>query len=90
MRTIRAHAFENCESLQNIVVPSGVTSIGDLAFNGCPMELVVWVEKDSYADRYCYEEVLDVRYWDGSEPDKEERAEEMEAEEQAVTEEEAP
>lgn len=27
--------FENCKSLQSIVIPNSVTSIGEKAFNGC-------------------------------------------------------
>ena len=27
--------FESCKSLESVVIPSSVTSIGNLAFNGC-------------------------------------------------------
>ena len=33
--SIRANAFEQCWKLTSLVIPEGVTEIGDFAFNGC-------------------------------------------------------
>ena len=65
----RKKAFENCTALTDAVFPAGIETIGSLIFKGCSLDLVVWVEKGSYAEKYCEEEILEYRYWDGSEPE---------------------
>ena len=44
--------FGNCAHLRSIVIPKSVTLIGQDTFANCP-NLVVSIEKGSYAERYC-------------------------------------
>ena len=72
VKTIRRRAFEGCSNLTYIVIPSSVQNLGSLIFKDCSLDLIVWVEKGSKAEAYCEDQILDYRYWDGSEPEKEE------------------
>ena len=45
-------AFENCTNLDNVLIPKNVTSIGNNAFSNCSANLVIYGEKDSYAEKY--------------------------------------
>ena len=70
VKTLRRRAFEGCTGLTDIVIPSSVQNIGSLIFKDCDLELIVWVEKGSKAEAYCDDQILEYRYWDGSEPEK--------------------
>ena len=56
------------------MIPAGVTSIKGVIFKGCPDEMIVYVEKGSYAETHCSDEELiddeNLRNWDGSVQDK--------------------
>lgn len=45
-------AFENCINLESVLIPKSVTSIGNNAFLNCSANLVIYGEKDSYAEKY--------------------------------------
>ena len=66
METIGASAFRDCVNLKSIVIPAGVTKLGDIAFKNCDLDLIVWTEENSYVWKYCDEEIIDTRPWDGS------------------------
>ena len=41
------YAFENCGSLEKLIIPAGMESIGDNAFKGCyNLELVILEDED--------------------------------------------
>lgn len=65
---IRSHAFEEDEKLMNAVIPASVEKMGVRVFYHCPLDIVVWVEKDSYAEKWCDSEAITPTYWDGSTP----------------------
>ena len=71
VRTLHRRAFESCEGLTDVIIPSSVQKIGSLIFKDCSTDLVVWVEKGSKAEAYCEDQILEYRYWDGSEPEEE-------------------
>ena len=81
-RQIKKWAFRNCEKIEYIVIPKSVTDIPDEIFTGCPDEMIVYVEKGSYAETHCLDEEFlfdeQVRYLDGSQMEAEEETEEAE------------
>ena len=61
METIGINSFAFCKKLAAITIPAGVTKIvGNFA--GCAKELVIRVEKGSYAEQYCTENGLNFEY----------------------------
>lgn len=48
-------AFEDCINLDNVLILKNVTTIGPNAFNNCSKNLVIYGEKDSYAETYAKE-----------------------------------
>ena len=50
---IGMYAFAQCTSLNNITIPSSVTSIGEDAFDYCSSTLIIYGVSGSYADTYC-------------------------------------
>ena len=83
VRQIKKGAFKNCGNIEYIVIPQSVTDIPDEIFTGCPDEMIVYVEKGSYAEEHCLDEEFlfdeQVRYLDGSQLDIEEEAEDGDA-----------
>ena len=67
---IRSHAFEDDEFLMNAVIPASVSKMGVRVFYHCPLDIVVWVEKGSYAEQWCEGEAFTPTYWDGSRPEE--------------------
>lgn len=59
--SIGEHAFRMCESLKTLNIPTSVMFIGERAFDDCP-ELVICVEENSYAARYCQDHNLNYEY----------------------------
>ena len=53
------------------MIPGSVQQIDDLVFSKCDMDMVAWVEEGSVAERYCDDNVITYRLWDGSEPKEE-------------------
>ncbi len=60
--TIDAEAFQNCEGLKDVTIPTSVTSIGENAFSGCTA-----LEK-AYYDNYEENWNKNVKVADGNEP----------------------
>ncbi len=52
---IEDRAFCGCSSLTSVTIPKSVTSIGKRAFRGCSDNLILYVKKGSYAERYASE-----------------------------------
>ena len=44
--------FMNCDSLVKVTIPKSVTKIGNNLFRDCPNKVVIYGEKDSYAETY--------------------------------------
>ena len=53
LRSIGENAFSYCSRLTEVTVPEGVTEIGKDAFRKCSEKLVVQVRKDSFGEKYC-------------------------------------
>ena len=61
---IGAFSFYDCDSLTTITFPPSVTSIGNNAFDNRHPDLLLHVERDSYAEQYCQEHNLNYVYTD--------------------------
>ena len=64
--SIDAYAFIDCESLTEMTIPGSVSSIGEDAFDGCPENLVLTVERDSYARDYAQDNGIEYAYEDAN------------------------
>ena len=56
------NAFFGCTSLNSMILPASLTEINKNAFDCCNANLVFYVEKNSYAERYCLENDYVYRY----------------------------
>ena len=67
---IGSYAFNSCGKLSEIIIPDSVSTIGNNAFSGCSSDLVLFVSKDTYAEKYCdenqltYQYIVDTKYED--------------------------
>lgn len=59
--SIGEHAFRMCEALKTLSIPASVKFIGECAFDDCP-DLVIRVEENSYAAKYCQDNNLNYEY----------------------------
>lgn len=59
---IGSYAFNSCEKLTEVIVPDSVREIGSNAFSGCSSELVIYVGKNTYAEKFCEENQLTYQY----------------------------
>ena len=50
--TIGDEVFSNCDNLVKVTIPKSVTKIGKWLFRDCPNKVVIYGEKDSYAETY--------------------------------------
>ena len=64
--SIGEEAFRYCESLTEMTIPGSVSSIGEDAFEFCPENLVLTVERDSYAKDYAEENGIEYAYEDAN------------------------
>ena len=55
LKNIGESAFEDCKNLENVLILKNVTTIGANAFKNCSENLVIYGEKDSYAEKYAKE-----------------------------------
>lgn len=55
LKNIGESAFEDCKNLENVLILKNVTTIGENAFKNCSENLVIYGEKDSYAETYAKE-----------------------------------
>ena len=58
------YAFFMCEGLTSVTISASVTSIGEDAFDYCSEQLVITVDKGSYARDYCAENGYTLQYPD--------------------------
>ena len=63
VKIIGKNAFHDCENLISIKIPSGVVKIAGNAFKNCK-KLVIYCEKDSYADKFAKKHKIPARYMD--------------------------
>ena len=56
--------FNGCESLTSVVIPGSVTYIGEKAFYCCSDNLVLTVDRDSYARQYALDNGINFTYPD--------------------------
>lgn len=52
VETIGWFSFYQCERLNKILLPAKISNIGYASFDGCSAKLCLYVEEDSYAERY--------------------------------------
>ena len=64
--SIGKEAFRYCESLTEMTIPGSVSSIGEDAFEFCPENLVLTVERDSYASDYAQDNGIEYAYEDAN------------------------
>ena len=53
-RTISSYAFSGCSSLREVILMEGVESIGYRAFEGCPIERIVFPDSLEEVGRYAF------------------------------------
>ena len=64
VREIGESVFSFCRSLTTVILPDGLTSIGEGAFVDCPDDLTLTVPRDSYAYQYAIDNGLAYTYPD--------------------------
>jgi len=69
-RSISRYAFKDCERLAFASLPGSISSIGFRAFSGCSSELVLEVEKGSYAETWVADHGYASRVIDGAAADE--------------------
>ena len=62
VREIGESVFSFCRSLTTVILPDGLTSIGEGAFEDCPDDLTLTVPRDSYAYQYAIDNGLTYTY----------------------------
>lgn len=65
IEVIGEKAFAYCQNLSEINIPPNVRSIGIGAFDDCP-KLTVTVDKGSFAEKYCKENQIKLKYKENS------------------------
>lgn len=63
VQIIGKSAFKDCGNLISIKIPSSVVKISGNAFKNCK-KIVIYCEKDSYADKFARKHKMPVRYMD--------------------------
>ena len=66
VREIGESVFSFCRSLTTVILPDGLTSIGEGAFVDCPDDLTLTVPRDSYAYQYAIDNGLTYTYPDAN------------------------
>ena len=66
VREIGESVFSFCRSLTTVILPDGLTSIGEGAFEDCPDDLTLIVSRDSYACQYAIDNGLTYTYPDAN------------------------
>ena len=66
VREIGESVFSFCRSLTTVILPDGLTSIGEGAFEDCPDDLTLTVPRDSYARQYAIDNGLTYTYPDAN------------------------
>ena len=66
VREIGESVFSFCRSLTTVILPDGLTSIGEGAFKNCPDDLTLTVPRDSYARQYAIDNGLTYTYPDAN------------------------
>ena len=68
LKNIGDYAFYNCSGLVEVKIPRGISHIGNTSFMECSQDLILLVEKDSYAETYAKENNFSYKYLeDGTE-----------------------
>ena len=67
--TISKNAIYNCVDLEEVYIPSSVTYISNKAFTG-NSKFIMYVEKNSYAEKYAKTNKLDYKYYSSESDNK--------------------
>ena len=63
VKNIGEKAFRYCTSLSHVTIPQNVLNLGDDIFEECQSNLIIYLKKDSYAEKYAKENNIKYKYY---------------------------